>query len=171
MAADLQLKGNILAEMQRYDAAQQQFERSLALIDGSSLSPAIKDNAKLLHHFNLTALAIARKDLGTAKSHAQQYRAGADVSKNPGQLKLAHELAGRIALAEKDYATAIAELEQANDQDPRNLYRLGQAFQAKGNSDKAREYFKRAAEFYSLPQANYAFIRAKAQKAAAGKKG
>jgi len=170
MAADLQVKGNILAEMQRYDAAQQEFERSLQLVESSDLSQAIKDNAKLQHHFNLTVLAIGKKDFATAKSHAQEYRSGADVSKNPGQLKLAHELAGRIALGEKDYDTAITELEQANDQDPRNLYRLSAAFQAKGNSDKAHEYCKRAADFNSLPQMNYAFIRTKAQKAAAGKK-
>jgi tetratricopeptide (TPR) repeat protein len=170
MAADLQAKGNIIAEMQRYDAAQQQFDRSLQLIEASSLSQAIKDNAKLLHHFNLAALAIAKKDYTAAKSHTQEYRAGAEASKNPGQLKLAHELAGRIALAEKDYDTAITELDQANDQDPRNLYRLSQAYQAKGDSAKAQDYCKKAAEFNSLPQLNYAFIRSKAQKAAAAKK-
>jgi tetratricopeptide (TPR) repeat protein len=170
MAADLQAKGNIIAEMQRYDAAQQEFDRSLQIVEGSTLSQAIKDNAKLLHHFNLAALAIGKKDYAAAKSHAQEYRTGADASKNPGQLKLAHELAGRIALAEKDYDTAITELEQANEQDPRNLYRLSQAHQAKGDSARAQEYCKKAAEFYSLPQMNYAFIRAKAQKAAAGKK-
>jgi tetratricopeptide (TPR) repeat protein len=170
MAGDLQVKGNILTEMRRYDPAQQQFDRSLQLVEGSNLSPSIKDNAKLQHHFNLTVLAIGRKDLATAKSEAQQYRAGADVSKNPGQIKLAHELAGRIAFAEKDYDAAISELEQANEQDPRNLYRLSMAFQAKGNNDKARGYCQRAAEFNSLPQMNYAFIRSQAQKAAAGKK-
>lgn len=170
MAADLQAKGNIIAEMQRYDAAQQQFERSLQMVEGSSLSQAIKDNAKLQHHFNLTALSIGKKDYVAAKSHAQEYRTGAEASRNPGQLKLAHELAGRIALAEKDYDTAITELEQANEQDPRNLYRLSQAFQAKGDSAKAQEYCKRAAEFNSLPQLNYAFVRAKAQKSVAGKK-
>lgn len=170
MAADLQAKGNIIAEMQRYDAAQQQFDRSLQMVEGSTLSQAIKDNAKLLHHFNLTALAIGKKDYVAAKSHAQEYRNGAEASRNPGQLKLAHELAGRIALAEKDYDTAITELEEANDQDPRNLYRLSQAFQAKGDSAKAQEYCKRAAEFNSLPQLNYAFVRAKAQKTAAGRK-
>ena len=170
MAADLQAKGNIIAEMQRYDAAQQQFDRSLQLIEASSLSQAIKDNAKLLHHFNLAALAIAKKDYTAAKSHTQEYRAGAEASKNPGQLKLAHELAGRIALAEKDYDTAITELDQANDQDPRNLYRLSQAYQAKDDSAKAQDYCKKAAEFNSLPQLNYAFIRSKAQKAAAAKK-
>ena len=170
MAADLQAKGNIIAEMQRYDAAQQEFDRSLQMVEGSTLSQAIKDNAKLLHHFNLAALAIGKKDYAAAKTHTQEYRAGADASKNPGQVKLAHELAGRIALAEKDYDAAITELEQANEQDPRNLYRLSQAYQAKGDATRAHDYCKKAAEFYSLPQMNYAFIRAKAQKAAAGKK-
>ena len=86
------------------------------------------------------------------------------------QLKQAHELAGRIALAEKNYAIAIAELQQANEQNPRNLYRLAQAYQAKGDSTKAREYYAQAAGFNSLPQLNYAFIRLKSQKLAAGKK-
>jgi tetratricopeptide (TPR) repeat protein len=170
MSADLQAKGNIIAEMQRYDAAQQQFDRSLELIEGSSLSQAIKDNAKLQHHYNLAVLAIGKKDYAAAKTHAQEYRVGADASKNPGQVKLAHELAGRIALAQKDYDPAISELEQANAQDPRNLYRLGQAYNAKGDSDKAKEYWKKAAGFNSLPQLNYAFIRAKVQKSTAGGK-
>ena len=77
---------------------------------------------------------------------------------------------GRIALAERDYEKAIAELEQANQQDPRNLYRLSQAYQGKGDSAKAKELCTKAAEFNSLPQLNYAFIRMKAQKMAAGKK-
>ena len=170
MAADLQAKGNILAEMQKYDAAAQQFDRSLQLIESSSLSQGIKDNAKLLHHFNLTTLAIAKKDYPVAKTHAEEFRTGAEASKNPVQIKFAHELAGRIALAEKDYDKAITELEQANGQDPRNLYRLSQAFQAKGDSSTAQDFLKKAAGFNSLPQMNYAFIRAKAQKMAAGKK-
>ena len=170
MAADLQAKGNIIAEMQNYDLAQQQFDRSLQLIEESSLSQAIKDNAKLQHYFNLTVLAIDKKDYVAARSHAEEYRAGADSSKNPGQVKLAHELAGRIAFAEKDYNTAITELEQANEQDPRNLYRLGQAYQAKGNNAKAQDYCRKAAEFHSLPQLNYAFIRNKARKNVAAKK-
>ena len=33
-----------------------------------------------------------------------------------------------------------------------------------GDADNARDYAKKAAEFYSLPQLNYAFVRAKAQK-------
>src|SRR5271165_5823332 len=91
-------------------------------------------------------------------------------SKNPAQLKQAHELDGRIALAERDYDKAIAELQQANQQDPRNLYRLSQAYQGKGDGTKATELCTKATEFNSLPQLNHPFILLKAQKMAAGKK-
>jgi tetratricopeptide (TPR) repeat protein len=171
MAADLQAKGNILVAMQKYDAAAQQFERSLQLTENSTLSQEIKDNAKLQHHFNLTTVAIGKNDLASAKRHAEQFRQGAEASKNPAQLKQAHELAGRIAVAEKNYDQAITELEQANDQNPLNLFRLSQAYRAKGDSAKAQEYCQKAAQFNSLPMLNYAFIRAKAQQMATGSKG
>jgi hypothetical protein len=41
-------------------------------------------------------------------------------------------------LAQKDYEKAITELQQANLQDPRNLYRLGQANDGKGDHAKAQ---------------------------------
>ena len=63
MAADLQAKGNIIAEAGKYDLAAQQFDRSFEMVQGSSLSQEIKDNSKLLHHFNLAALAIGKKDM------------------------------------------------------------------------------------------------------------
>jgi tetratricopeptide (TPR) repeat protein len=170
MAADLQAKGNILSEMLKYDDAAQQFEHSLQIIQSSSLSQEIKDNAILLHHFNLAGLAIGKKDYAAAKTHAEEFRKGAEANKNELQVKQAHELAGRIALAEKNYDIAIAELQQANEQNPRNLYRMAQAYQGKGDSMKAREYYVQAAGFNSLPQLNYAFIRLKAQKIAAGNK-
>ncbi len=171
MAADLQAKGNIIAEMPKYELAAQQFDRSLQMVEASSLSQEIKDNAKLLHHFNLSALAIGKKDYASAKTHAEEFRQGAEASKNPAQIKLAHELAGRIALAQKHYDDAITELEQANQQDPRNLYRLGQAYQAKGDKEKAQKFYTEAAGFNSLPALNYAFVRSKAQKMAASTKG
>jgi tetratricopeptide (TPR) repeat protein len=170
MAADLQAKGNILVEMLKHDEAGQQFERSVDLVQSSSLSQEMKDNATLLHHFNEAGLAIGKKDYTAAKAHAEEFRKGAEATRNEMQLKQAHELAGRIALAEKNYDTAIAELQQANDQNPRNLFRLGQAYQGKGDSTKAREYYAQAAGFNSLPQLNYAFIRVKAQRIVAGNK-
>jgi tetratricopeptide (TPR) repeat protein len=167
MAADLQAKGNILLEAGKYDEAAKQFEHSLQLVEDSSLSQQIKDNAKLQHEFNLAAIGLGKKDYAGAKTHMEEFDQGA---KNPAQGRQSHELAGRLALAQKDYDKAIAELGQANLQDPRNLYRLGEAYRAKGDSAKAQEYFGQAAAFNSLPQLNYAFIRRKAEKMAAAKK-
>jgi tetratricopeptide (TPR) repeat protein len=164
MTGDLQLKGNILVEMGKYDEAKAEFDRLLKMTEDSTLSQEIKENAKRFHHYNLVTVALGKKDFATAKTEAEEFRKGAEVSKNPNQLKLAHELAGMIALAEKDYDKAIAELQQANQQNPQNLYRLSQAFQGKGDGAKAKEYGAKAAGFNSLPQMNYAFIRTKAQK-------
>ena len=169
MAADLQAKGNILAAMPKYNEAKQTFDRSFQMIQSSSLSQEIKDNSALLHHFNLAGLAIAQKDFAAAKLDAEEFRQGVAKSNNHAQEKQAHELAGRIALAQKDYDAAITELAQANDQDPRNLYRLAEAYQGKGDNAKAGEFRTKAADFNSLPALNYAFVRAKTRKAGAGK--
>ena len=161
MAADLQAKGNILLEARKYADSQKAFDRSLQLTEGSGLSPEIKENARRLHHFNLTMIAVGKKDYTTAKAEAEEFRKGAEASKNPAQVKL----------AERNYGSAIAELEHANLQNPRNLYRLYEAYQGKGDSAKAQEYRSQAASFNPLPQLNYAFIRAKAQKTGGNKKG
>ena len=166
MTGDLQLRGNILAEMGRYDEAKEQFERLLKMTQDSGLSQEIKDNAKLFHHYNLVTVALGKKDYATAKAEAEEFRKGAEASKNPNQMRQAHELAGMIALAEKDYDRAIAELQQANQQNPQNLYRLSQAYQGKGDNARAKEFAAKAAAFNSLPQLNYAFVRTKAQKMA-----
>jgi tetratricopeptide (TPR) repeat protein len=166
MAGDLQLKGNILLEMGKAAEAKAAYERGLKMIEGSSLSQEIKDNNKRVIHNNLARVALAQKDLTAAKTEAEEFRKGAEASRNPAQIRLAHELAGMIALAEKDYDKALSELQMANQQNPRNLYRMCQAHEAKGDKEKAKELCKQAAEFNSLPQLNYAFIRTKAKAAA-----
>ena len=69
-------------------------------------------------------------------------------------------------MAEKDWDKAIAELQQANPQNPDDLYRLAEAYRSKGDTAKAQEYFAKAANFNSLPALNAAFVRTKAKKAA-----
>jgi tetratricopeptide (TPR) repeat protein len=130
----------------------------------STLSQEIKNNTKLFHHYNLVTVAVGKKDFATAKAEAEEFRKGAEASKNPNQARQAHELAGIIALAEKDYDKAIAELQQASQQNPQNLYRLSLAYQGKGDNAKAKEFSEKVAQFNSPPQLNYAFVRMKAQK-------
>ena len=57
----------------------------------------------------------------------------------------------------------MAELEQANQQDPRVLYLLAVALQGKGEAQKAREVGARAADFNGL-SANYAYVRSRAKQ-------
>ncbi|HEY2972394.1 MAG TPA: tetratricopeptide repeat protein [Pyrinomonadaceae bacterium] len=164
MTGDLQLKGNIMLEMGNPDEAKALFERGLKMTQDSNLSQEIKDNAKLFHHYNLTRVALAKKDLTTAKTEAETFRKGTETLKNPFQTKQAHELIGMIALEAKDYDSAVTELQQANQQNPYDLYRMCQAYQGKGDMGKAKEFCTKAAAFNSLPQLNLAFIRMKAAK-------
>jgi len=164
MTADLQFKGNILLEMGRSDEAKVLFDRGLKMTEDSNLSQEIKDNAKLFHHYNLARVALGKKDIATAKTENEEFRKGTETAKNPFQTKQAHELAGMIALEEKDYDKAVAELQQSNQQNPYDLYRQCLAYQGKGDKERARDFCTKAANFNSLPQLNLAFIRTKAAK-------
>ncbi|HXM34385.1 MAG TPA: tetratricopeptide repeat protein [Pyrinomonadaceae bacterium] len=171
LAGDLQLKGNIMLEMGKYDEAKALFARALKMTEESNQSPEIKNITRLFDHFNSASVALAKKDLATAKNEAEAFKKGAEASNNPNQLKQAHSLIGSIALEEKDFDKAIAELAQSNQQNPRDLYRQCEAYQGKGNSAKAKEFCTKVAGFNSLPQLNLAFVRAKAGKLAGAAKG
>jgi len=169
MAGDIQTKGRILAEIPRFEDAQREFDRSFKMVENSSQSQGVKDTTKLLHQFNLTELAIEKKNFAAAKAKAEEFRQAAEATKNPFQIRQAHELAGRIALGEKDYGKAIAELQQADQQNPQNLYRLSQAYRGSGDHAKAEDYLAKATNFNSLPRLAYAFVRVKLPKTTAKK--
>jgi tetratricopeptide (TPR) repeat protein len=162
MTGDLQLKGNILLEMGKYDDAKAQYEKGLKMTEDSNLSQEIKDNARVFHHYNMARVALGKKDSATAKTEASAFMNGV---KNPLQTKQAHQLMGLIAMEEKDYEKAISELQQANQQNPYDVYRLSQAYQGKGDAAKAKEFAQKAANFNSLPAIQYAFVRTKAKNA------
>ena len=124
----------------------------------------MKENTKLVHHFNLGRVAARAGDLPGAKQHAAAYLKGATAKKNDAQIKQAHELAGTIALAEKNFDQAIAELSQGNQQDAYTLYRMALAYQEKGDEAKAGELFQKVANQNTLPALNYSFVRAKAKR-------
>jgi tetratricopeptide (TPR) repeat protein len=164
MTGDLQLKGNILLEMGKYDEAKAQYEKALKLTDDSNLSQDIKDNTRRFHHYNMARVALGKKDLATAKSEAESFRKGTEAKNNPAQMRQVHQLLGLIAYEEKDYAKAVSELQQANQQNPYDLYRLCQAYQGAGDGARAKEFCGKAANFNSLPAIQYAFVRMKAAK-------
>lgn len=163
MTFDLGLKGLIFVDEGKGDAAKKEYDASLKLVQGSSLSQQVKDNAKLVNHYNQGRVAVARQDLAGAQKEADAFRQGAAAARNPFQIRNSHELDGTIALAEKNWDKAIAELSQANLQNPQNLYRLCQAHGGKGDRAKAAEMCGKAANFNVLPNVNYALIRTKAK--------
>lgn len=169
MAADANSIGLILLAAGKPEEAQKRFQQSLDLQVNSTLSPEAKEDAKLAYHYDLGRVALAKDDPAGAKTHAAEYLKGAEAKQNSTRIQQAHELAGAIALKEKNADQAIAELKKADQQDPYVGYLLASAQGEKeGNGVKALELFKQAAEAYTLPTLNYVLIRAKARKAAAG---
>jgi tetratricopeptide (TPR) repeat protein len=167
MAGDLISMGDILLNAGKPDDAKKRYEQALDLQEKSGLPSEVKEDAKLGHHYNLARVALAKNDLETAKAEAATYLTGATAEQNPARTRQAHEVAGGIALKEKKFDQAIDELGQANQQDPYVLYLIALAYQGKGDQGKAKEMFRQAAESYTLPTLNYAFIRAKAKQSAA----
>ncbi len=165
MAFDSGLKGNMLLDMGKPDQAKKEFERGVAARPGLRISPRRSRPTTGSSSTSISArVALAKKDLAAAKAEAEEFRTGAATSKNPLPGEQAHELDGIIALAREGLGRRRSpSSQQANLQNPQNLYRLCQAYQGKGDAAKAAEFCKQAADFNSLPNLNYAFVRTKAR--------
>src|SRR4029078_9050031 len=118
---------------------EQQFTRSLELVEKSSLSQDVKEDTRLADQSTRGRVARARGDFAAAGTAAEAYAKGAEARHNLFRVRQAHELTGRIALAQNQYDQAIAHLGQANQQDPAVLYSTALAFKAKGDASKAKE--------------------------------
>jgi tetratricopeptide (TPR) repeat protein len=164
MSGDAQQMGDILLAAGRADEARKRYQQSITLVDRSSLSAELKENAKLADHFNLASVALAKRDLAGAKTHAEQFRTGAEATEDVGRIRTAHELAGTIALQEQKFDQAADHLGQADQQDPYVLYTMATAYRGNRDSVKAKELAKRAADAHTLPTLRYALVRAKAMK-------
>jgi tetratricopeptide (TPR) repeat protein len=164
MAGDATFMGNVLLQSGKPMEALKKFEQAVRVTEASQLSAEVKANAKLLHRYNAARVAIATKDFATAKREGDAFLRESQARQNGFQVRLGHEVAGMIALEEKNYDGALAHLEQANQQDPYTLYRIGLAYEGKGDRAKAKEMFQRAADFNQLPTLNSAFARAKTRK-------
>jgi tetratricopeptide (TPR) repeat protein len=164
MAGDATFMGNVLLEAGKPAEARQRFDQALQVVQGSQLAPEVKENAALLHRYNVARVALATGDLAKAAREGDALMRESQANQNSFQIRLGHEVAGSIALAKKDYGGALGHLAEANQQDPYNLYRMGLAYEGKGDQAKAKEMFRLAAEFNQLPTLNSAFVRMKGRK-------
>jgi tetratricopeptide (TPR) repeat protein len=163
LPGDLNFIGNILVEAGQPDAALAKFRKAVEISGQTDAPEAVKEAVRRNVLASEARAALARNDLATAGAKAQQYAAQVALKKVPFEVRQSHEIAGLVALQSKDYAKAVDELTQANQQDPRVLFHLALAWRGKGDAAKAAALLKNAADFNALGF-NYGFVRAKARK-------
>ncbi|HXW07396.1 MAG TPA: tetratricopeptide repeat protein [Vicinamibacterales bacterium] len=162
MSGDLTQMGDVLREAGRPAEALAKYQEAVAVIEKAPVPDEVKEATRRTHVFEEARVAVATNDLATAKARAAEYARQVAPKKRPFEVRAQHELAGMIALAEKDYATALTELQAANQQDPRILYFLALASKGAGDSAGAAKFATKAANFNGLAF-NYAFVRNKAR--------
>jgi tetratricopeptide (TPR) repeat protein len=162
MAGDLNIMGSILRESGKYDKALAKYAEALNISRESSLAAGVKQQAQLTYLNNSTRALVMKGDLADAKKGAKEFRTKVEAAQNQFQIRLAYELESMIAIAEKSYDTAIAKLQKTSQLNPYNLYRLAQAYEGKGKTEKAKELYAAVAGFNGLNNLIYATIRGKA---------
>lgn len=168
MAGDAITMGNIYFEAGQYENAMTMYRKSVDLIEKSNLTEDVKNNTRRNFVFNEARVALMKGNLALAKTKADEYTMKVEKLNNPFQIRLAHELKGMIALEEKDFKSAHANLLKANQQNPTNIYRLALALNGEGDKKMAKEMCQKAANFNALNSLNQAFATHKAKKMMAG---
>jgi tetratricopeptide (TPR) repeat protein len=163
MSGDLTQMGDILREAGKLDAALQKYQDAVVTMNKAEVPEQVKAAARRNLVFEEGRLAVARGDLTTAKARASAYATEVAVQSRPFEVRQQHQLTGLIALAEHRPADAVAELRQANQQDPCVLYLLAEALRASGDATQATAFAKRAANFNGL-SFNQAYVHGKAQR-------
>jgi tetratricopeptide (TPR) repeat protein len=153
---------NVLLEAGRADAAAAKFREQVEIMDKADVAGQVKEAARRQAMFDEARIALAKNDVVAAKGKAASYSAAVATKNLPFEVRQTHELAGRIALEEKSYATAAAELRQANQQDPRVIYLTAVALQGKGDLQAAAEAAAQAADFNGLSN-TYGYVRGQAK--------
>jgi tetratricopeptide (TPR) repeat protein len=166
LSGDWNQIGDILLEAGRADEALARYNQQVETMNAAKVPAEVKEATARQHLFDEARVALVKKDLAAAKSKNDAYAAAVAAKHIPFEMRQQHELAGRLALVERNYDMAVKELEQANQQDPRVLYLLATALQSKGEGPKASAMAARAANFNGL-SATYGFVRAKAKALAA----
>lgn len=167
LANDYNLIAVMLLEGGRPDDALAKFKQQVETSDKSSVPDEVKAATRRNFLFDEGWVAVVKNDLTTAKAKAAEY--GKAISKTrPAEVRQLHELNGMIAIAEKKWTVAIAELAQANPRDPRIFYLTAVAQQGAGDAKGAKKTAQKVVTFNSLAL-NLAFVRRKAAALIAAK--
>jgi len=164
MSGYISMIGDILLEYGKHDEARKKYLNALELIQNSRTAPEeLKIEAKKTFLLDEAFVALKKSEIAVAKDKAEDYLKQTLKSNNPREIKVYHGLSGMIALYEKRYDNAVNELLQANQRNPRILFKIAEAYEDLGNKEKAKEFFLKTANFNEI-STNYAFVRNKAFK-------
>ncbi len=154
----------IYLEFGEYDKAWQWYQTGHeTAMKIPNLTPAQKD----LWQFRLEAaqarIAARRGQKQAAQQHLAACKALIDKADNPDQAQFYPYLAGYVALYTGDYATAIKDLQQANQKDAFVLSLLAQTYDKLGDKAHARDYYEKVMGIYTHNPSN-AFARPAARQ-------
>jgi tetratricopeptide (TPR) repeat protein len=160
-------RADLLLNAGKSKEAKAEYDKALELVRQSTVPDTVKKNLELGYHGKLALVAGANKDFENAKKEAETMRAGFEALGNPTQMKAAHEVLGIISLQQKRYDEAISHLNQADLESPYTMFQLARAYAGKKDADLAKEWYRKAANAYTLPDLNYAMVRKAALNASA----
>jgi tetratricopeptide (TPR) repeat protein len=163
MSGDLTQMGDVLREAGRADDALAKYKEAVAAIEKAKVPEEVKQATRRNHLFEESRIALAKNDLAAAKAKSAEYAKQVAVKNVPFEVRQQHELAGMIALSEKQYAAAVQEFAKANQQDPKVLYMTSLALQGAGDAAKAKTFADKANKFNGL-SFNSAYVKSKAAK-------
>jgi tetratricopeptide (TPR) repeat protein len=162
MAYNIMGTAEVFAEAGKPKEAQNELQQALQITHDSKFPAEARVVALQFVMYEEAVVALAFDDFTTAKSKSAEFATLAGTFGNPVQIQISHQLAGQIALKEKRYDDALRELQQADQRSALTLYHIARVHAAKGESEKARECFGRAANFNDMSY-EYAIVRLKAK--------
>ena len=159
MGSDLINMGFLLRYTDRPGAAAESYDQALKIIDASNLSKRIKENVYLDGIQRSALVALAQGDTAAARARAEDYLSRVEPLQNPFRLRAGHMALGLTALARSDYATAITELQQADQQQAFVLFKLANTYEGSGNTEEAARLYDSVAGFNQFNSLSYALVR------------
>jgi tetratricopeptide (TPR) repeat protein len=111
--------------------------------------PDIKPDRRDLWEFRWehaqARIAARRGNKLEAEKHVGAAKAILDKGTNPQQTQFFPYLVGYVSFHEKDYKTALEELQKANQNDPFIQCLIAQTYEKLGDKGKAQEFYRKAA--------------------------
>ncbi len=121
------------------------------------IKPARQDLWNFRWEHAQARIAARRGDQAEAQNHVAAAKAILDKGAIPEQSPFFPPLKGYVVFYAGDYKTALAELEQANQNDPFIQCMIAQTYEKLGQKDKALEYYRKVSTATSHnPAAAYA---------------